>query len=35
MSVLADSVLLVIRSRETTKGALRRSLDILHQANAA
>jgi capsular exopolysaccharide synthesis family protein len=34
MSVLADSVLLVIRSRKTTKGALRRSLDVLHQANA-
>jgi capsular exopolysaccharide synthesis family protein len=35
MSVLADSVLLVIRSRQTTKGALRRSLDVLHQANAS
>ncbi len=35
MSVLADSVLLVIRSRETTKGALRRSLDVLHQASAS
>jgi capsular exopolysaccharide synthesis family protein len=34
ISVLADSVLLVIRSRQTTKGALRRSLDVLHQANA-
>jgi capsular exopolysaccharide synthesis family protein len=34
MSVLADSVLLVIRSRQTTKGALRRSLDVLHQASA-
>ena len=34
MSVLADSVLLVIRSRKTTKGALRRSLDVLHQANS-
>jgi capsular exopolysaccharide synthesis family protein len=34
MSVLVDSVLLVIRSRKTTKGALRRSLDVLHQANA-
>jgi len=34
MSVMADSVLLVIRSRKTTKGALRRSLDVLHQANA-
>lgn len=34
MSALADSVLLVIRSRQTTKGALRRSLDVLHQADA-
>jgi succinoglycan biosynthesis transport protein ExoP len=34
ISVLADSVLLVIRSRKTTKGALRRSLDVLHQANS-
>jgi len=34
MSVLADSVLLVIRSRNTTKGALRRALKVLHQANA-
>ena len=34
MSVLADSVLLVIRSRKTTKGALRRSLDVLQHANA-
>jgi capsular exopolysaccharide synthesis family protein len=35
MSVLVDSVLLVIRSRKTTKGALRRSIDVLHQANAS
>lgn len=34
ISVLVDSVLLVIRSRRTTKGALRRSLDVLHQANS-
>jgi capsular exopolysaccharide synthesis family protein len=34
MSALSDSVLLVIRSRNTTKGALRRSLKVLHQANA-
>jgi len=33
MSVVADAVLLVIRSRKTTKGALRRSLDMLHHAN--
>lgn len=33
MAVLVDSVLLVIRSRKTTKGALRRSLDVLQQAN--
>jgi capsular exopolysaccharide synthesis family protein len=33
ISVLADSVLLVIRSRKTAKGALCRSLDVLHQAN--
>jgi polysaccharide biosynthesis transport protein len=34
ISVLVDSVLLVIRSRKTTKGALRRSLDVLHQAHS-
>ena len=34
MSLHADSVLLVIRSHKTTKGALRRSLDVLHHANA-
>ncbi len=33
MAVLADSVLLVIRSRKTTKGALRRSLDVLQHTN--
>ncbi len=33
MAVLADSVLLVVRSRKTTKGALRRSLDVLQHAN--
>ncbi len=35
MAVLADSVLLVVRSRKTTKGALRRSLDVLQHANVS
>ena len=34
VSVFTDSVLLVIRSRKTTRGALRRALDTLHQANS-
>ena len=34
LSTKADAVVLVIRSGQTTKGALRRSRDILMQVNA-
>ena len=34
LSVVADSVILVIRSGKTTKDALRRSRDVLRQVNA-
>lgn len=35
ISVVADSVIFVVRSRHTTKGGLRRSLEVLYQAKAS